>query len=104
MEYVHINVGEKLDFFKYYYRPAWSVLYWLTAQRHDRRIVSDEEIDAMLDGQAIAMLLHSLDDHLVDGEVRCHVTLLRGQAWHRMNEGFNRFAPGSPAGSKLPGN
>ncbi|HOD16538.1 MAG TPA: class 1 isoprenoid biosynthesis enzyme [Spirochaetota bacterium] len=103
MEYVHINVGEKLDFFKYYYRPAWSVLYWLTAQRHDRRIVSDEEIDAMLDGQAIAMLLHSLDDHLVDGEVpMSHVTLLlRGQAWHRMNEGFNRFCSGITGGIEI---
>lgn len=103
MQYAHIQVGDPLGFFRFYYRPAWSVLYWKTAPRHDRLIVSDEEIDAMLGGQAMAMLLHSLDDHMVDGDVPVsHVTLLvRGQAWHRMNECINRICAGLPGGIEI---
>jgi hypothetical protein len=100
MGYVGIGVGEPLEFFKNYYPPAWSVLYWLVESLPGRGTVSGEEIDAVLGGQAMAMLLHSLDDHLVDGDVPVsHVTLLiRGQAWHRMNECINRFCAGVPGG------
>jgi hypothetical protein len=93
-------VGEPLDFFKYYYAPAWSVLYWMTTIRDRKGLFSEDEIDATLGCQAMAMLLHSLDDHLADGDVPVtHLTLLvRSQAWLRMNECIDRFCTGIPGG------
>jgi len=59
-------------------------------------MISDDYVDSLLGCQAMAMLLHSLDDHLVDGDVPLsHMTLLiRSQAWLRMNECINRFCAG----------
>ena len=94
MEYSRIRVGEPLDFFRFYYRPAWSILHCLIGGR------SDEEVDMALGAQAMAMLLHSLDDHLVDGDVPVsHLALMiRGQAWLRMNECVERFCADLPGG------
>jgi hypothetical protein len=103
MEYGRMQVGEPLDFFKYYYAPAWSAIYWLTAAPDVSVVLSEKEMDNALCAQAMAMLLHSFDDHLVDGGIMVsHLTLLiRGQAWRRMNEAVKRFCADLPGGSDI---
>ncbi len=103
MEYSHIGVGEALDFFKYYYAPAWSVLYWMAASSKADGSVSEKEMNHALCGQAMAMLLHSFDDHLVDGGIPVsHLTLLvRSQAWRRMRDAIDRFCADLAGGSDI---
>ncbi len=96
MTYAGIRMGEPLDFFRNYYRPAWSIIPRLAA-------LAGNEIpglDALTGAHAMAMSLHSLDDHLVDGEVPVsHLALvIRSQMWRRMAEGIDSFAAAVPGG------
>ncbi|MBN2080499.1 MAG: hypothetical protein JW838_16130 [Spirochaetes bacterium] len=96
MTYAGIRMGEPLDFFRNYYQPAWSILPRLAA-------LAGGEIpglDALRGAHAMAMSLHSLDDHLVDGEVPVsHLALvIRSQMWRRMAEGIDSFATAVPGG------
>lgn len=103
MEYGRMQVGEPLDFFKYYYVPAWSAIYWMMAARDVPVALSEKDTDDALCAQAMAMLLHSFDDHLVDGGIPVtHLTLLiRGQAWRRMNEAIDSFCENLPGGGDI---
>ncbi|HNW28391.1 MAG TPA: class 1 isoprenoid biosynthesis enzyme [Spirochaetota bacterium] len=106
MEYGRVRVGEALDFFKHYYAPAWSVLYWITAEARAAGTWPDKDTDDALCGQAMAMELHSLDDHLVDGGIPVsHLTLLvRSQAWRRMRDAIDRFCADLPGGRDAANN
>ncbi len=88
MRYAGIRIGEELDFFHNYHAPVWSVIYWTAAGRIAPGIMRDG-----ITAHAMAMLLHSLDDHLADGELPAtHLTLLiRSQAWHLMQETLARY-------------
>ncbi len=103
MKYAGIQLGEPLDFFKGYYRPVWSALHWLAARDGGAGTLSSDSLDNAIRGHAMAMTLHSLDDHLVDGDIPVsHLTLLiRGQAWRRMNEAIDRFCADLPGGSEI---
>ncbi len=103
MEYFRIQVGEPLDFFKHYYAPAWSAIYWMTAAQRSEGTVSEKNIDDALCAQAMAMCLHSFDDHLVEGGIPVsHLTLLiRSQAWRRMNEAIDNFCADLPGGNDI---
>ncbi|MBN1497615.1 MAG: class 1 isoprenoid biosynthesis enzyme [Spirochaetes bacterium] len=103
MEYFRLQVGEPLDFFRHYYAPAWSVIRWLAVAPRAAGTLSDNDLDAALCCQAMAMLLHSLDDHLVDGGIPVShlVLLIRSQAWRRMREAIERFASGIPGGGDI---
>ena len=50
----------------------------------------------------MAMFLHSLDDHLTDGQVSVSplTLLLRSQAWTIMHRAFSNLAEGVPAGER----
>jgi hypothetical protein len=50
----------------------------------------------------MAMFLHSLDDHLTDGQVAVSplTLLLRSHAWMIMNRAFRNLAEGLPAGGR----
>lgn len=89
MRYAGIRIGEEIDFFRNYYAPVWSVIYWITDGRVDKDLMRDG-----IAAHAMAMLLHSLDDHLADGELLVtHLTLLlRSQAWYLMQEALARFS------------
>lgn len=96
MIYAGIRMGEPLDFFRNYYRPAWSILPRLAALTED----AIPGFDILTGVHAMAMSLHSLDDHLVDGEVPVsHLALvIRSQMWRRMAEGIGSFAAAVPGG------
>ncbi|MBN2158240.1 MAG: hypothetical protein JW807_02505 [Spirochaetes bacterium] len=102
MEYAGLRIGEPLDFFKNFYPPAWTVLYWLASASGAPVPLSGEELDPAIGGHAMAMQLHSLDDHLVDGEVPAtHLTLMvRGEMWRRMNACIEPFAAPVPGGAE----
>ncbi len=103
MNYAGIRLGEPLDFFKGYYRPVWSPLYWLTADNGVDGNLSGVGLETAVRGHAMAMTLHSLDDHLVDGEIPAsHLTLLvRGEAWRRMNQAIDSICVDLPGGSHI---
>jgi hypothetical protein len=98
MKYAGIALGEPLDFFRHYQRPVWSVLYRLACLPGAAAALPVNDQDAAVRAHAMAMLLHSLDDHLVDGQVPVtHLALLaRGQAWRMMADSIDRFCHGNP--------
>jgi len=103
MQYSGVHLGDELDFFANYYPPIWSILYWLS---HDRTLpterLNDRDMTNAVTAQSTSMFLHSLDDHLVDGQVSVAplTLLLRSQAWTIMNRSFCNLAEGVPAGGE----
>ena len=103
LKYAGLHIGDPLDFFKHYYQPVWSVLYWLLNGTGNLKSLPDDLLESILCGHAMAMTLHSLDDHLVDGNIPVsHLTLLiRTEAWRRMSEAIDCFCADFPGGSEL---
>ncbi|MGA2465913.1 MAG: hypothetical protein ABSH06_16365 [Thermodesulfobacteriota bacterium] len=103
IQYSGVNLGDELDFFANYYPPAWSILYWLS---HDYALpakrLKEGDVTSAITAQSMAMFLHSLDDHLTDGQVSVSplTLLLRSQAWTIMNRAFCNLAEGVPAGER----
>ena len=103
-QYSGIKRDEDSDFFKNYHAPSWSVIYWLThSDHHNGNDLTKEDIHDAVSSHAMAMNLHSLDDHLNDGQIPVnHLTLLlRSQSWMIMNAAFNRLAAGVDGGNKI---
>ena len=103
-QYSGIKRDEDSDFFKNYHAPSWSVIYWLThSDHHNSNDLTKEDIHDAVSAHAMAMNLHSLDDHLNDGQISVnHLTLLlRSQSWMIMNAAFNRLAAGVDGGNKI---
>jgi hypothetical protein len=75
--YSRSTMGEEFDFFKFYEKPLWSSVYWLT-EKMDSAYIHNAAASI-----ALSMFLHSLDDHLHDREIPCtHLTLMiRSVAW-----------------------
>jgi hypothetical protein len=103
MRYSQIPVGKKLNFFRYYYVPTWSILYWLIHSDSDNNGLSREDIKNGKIAHSMAMFLHSLDDRLNDNEIiATHLTLLlRSQSWLIMNNAFSSLADGIDKGEKI---
>jgi hypothetical protein len=101
MKYAGLKLGDKLDFFANYYPPAWSILYWLS---HDHSLpterLKEEDVTNAVRAQSMAMLLHSLDDHLTDGQVPVSplTLLLRSQVSTIMSLACRSLAEGEPEG------
>lgn len=105
LSYAGLRIGDELNFFRGYYSPIWSSLYWimrLCDNDHPVREMAGQAIEA----HALAMMLHSLDDHINDGEVSAtHLTLLlRSQAWMFMHRLLDRLASAIPSGVELVSN
>lgn len=104
MKYGGINLGEKIDFFANYKTPTWSILYWLihshTLPTHR---LKKADITNAITAHSMAMLLHSLDDHLIDNQIPVSpiTLLLRTQAWIIMNRAFTNLSDGLPGGAEI---
>ena len=98
MDYSRISPGEPLDFFSRYYPPVWSVLYHIHMLKNRIPVPIHESFLIALQGQAYAMFLHSLDDHMNDGDIPAsHLALLlRSSAWMRFNECIQYFTEKIP--------
>ena len=94
---------EKLNLFRLYYVPAWSIIYWLIQSGADGSRINPVEIKKAKAAHYMAMFLHALDDHLCDSQVPAtHLTLLlRSQAWMIMNNALSRLADGVDGGTKI---
>ena len=88
------SFGEELNFFRYFYVPAWSIIYWLIQSSPDDKGLEQKDIINAKTAHSMAMFLHSLDDHLNDNELPVtHLSLLlRSQSWMIMNNALNSLA------------
>ncbi len=77
MSYCGLPLGAPLEFFHAYYPPCWTLLHWISGGKND------DALEYAVRAHAMAMLLHSFDDHLNDGLIKpTHLNLLiRSQAW-----------------------
>lgn len=98
MRYTGNSLGEPPAFFRKYYVPSWSILHWIPDCYGRPPELTDARYHDALRAHAMAFLLHSLDDHLCDGEIPVnHLTLLlRSQAWRFMTDSHNALAGAFP--------
>jgi hypothetical protein len=103
MRYLRTPIGPNFIFFKHYYVPAWSIIYWLVQFCSNDKELTEEDIKNANMAHAMAMFLHPFDDHLNDGQLPVtHLSLLlRSQAWMIMNAALNRLADGIDQGEKI---
>jgi hypothetical protein len=94
MNYSNIKLGEPLDFFSHYYAPTWTIIPHIIESKHAQIRLSDAECELALCGQAMALFLHSIDDHLTDGQLQpSHLTLLlRSKAWECLKNTISEFS------------
>lgn len=93
MQHSGISFDQKLNFFKTYYTPTWSIIYWLLQTSTDRKRLGPDDSRNAKKAHSMAMFLHALDDHLKDGQLPVtHLALLlRSQSWSIMNDAFNQL-------------
>ena len=103
LRYSGLSLGDELNFFRNYYSPTWSIIYWLIQACPIDKKLTKKDIKSSISGHTMAMSLHSLDDHLNDGEVpTTHLTLLlRSQSWLIMKNAFDYLASGVDGGEKI---
>ena len=103
MKYFKASFDKDLNFFKYFYVPAWSIIYWFIQSCPKEKRLKQRDINNAKTAHAMAMLLHPLDDHLNDNELPAtHLTLLlRSQAWMIMINAFNRLADNVEGGNEI---
>ncbi len=92
--HLRLPLKRDMDFFSGFYPPAWSILYWLSVSFAGDAFFSEEEMQNYYTVHAAAMLLHLMDDYLIDGDMQIsHVTLLlRSQLWMVMNRSIADLA------------
>ncbi|MCK4784970.1 MAG: hypothetical protein KAV87_14555 [Desulfobacteraceae bacterium] len=103
MHYMGIFVGQELNFFKNYYAPSWSTIYWIQDALQGREKLSHGDEKSAMAAHALLLLLHSLDDHFNDNELHAtHLSLLvRSQCWLIMNKALKVFAEGVDGGGEI---
>ncbi|MCP3951690.1 MAG: hypothetical protein GY697_05645, partial [Desulfobacterales bacterium] len=103
MNHLGLSVRNASDFFAGFYTPAWSILYWLAVSfAHHRELTAVEMKDIKI-VHASAMLLHLLDDHLLDGEIGAThpILLLRSQLWLFLNQALKTITEGISSGPAI---
>lgn len=90
------------DYFDHYHAPAWSILHWIVCQ-DTRPARLTGSCPFARTAHAMALFLHPLDDHLIDGQLPAtHLNLLlRSQAWCRMHTALNPLADGVANGDTI---
>ncbi|CAB1055471.1 hypothetical protein D1BOALGB6SA_204 [Olavius sp. associated proteobacterium Delta 1] len=94
---------EKIDFFRDYYVPSWSILYWLIQSSSADTGLTPIDIKNAKTAHSMAMLLHAADDHLNDGDVSINhlALLLRSQSWMIMNKALSVLAKKVDGGEEI---
>jgi hypothetical protein len=94
LNYFRLKVGEPVDFMYYYYKPLWTIIPRMMESPMRVREQTGLESEAALLGETMSLFLHSLDDHLNDGEIPSShlILLLRSQAWLLFNKAITEFA------------
>jgi hypothetical protein len=91
MKYAGISIGEKFDFFKKFYPCSWTILAHIAAYKN---ITDPENFREIIKAHAMAMFLHSIEDHLTDGEVSPNIItlLLHAEAWRIYKSNLEKIA------------
>ena len=91
MRHLKLPLKRDIDFLKVFYPPTWSILYWLYITFDDGSVFSKRDLQNYRTIHSAAMLLHLIDDHLADGDLRAthRVLLLRSQLWVTMNRALS---------------
>jgi hypothetical protein len=97
------NPDNKLEFFTHFYAPAWSILFWLN-NNYTFKIKRSEKEDVAnaVKAQAMAMFLHSIDNHITDNQIPASplILLLRSQAWTILIQACSNLTKDLPGGRK----
>lgn len=98
-----LSFEDNLNFFRTYYIPTWSIIYWLLQTSSDENKLKQADVMNAKRAHSMAMFLHALDDHLKDRQMPVtHLTLLlRSQAWMIMNTALNRLANEIAGGDQI---
>ncbi len=94
LDYFRIKVGEPVDFIYYYYKPLWTIIPRMMESGTRVHELTGPECETAMLGEAMSLFLHSLDDHLNDGDIPSShlMLLLRSQAWLLFNKAITEFA------------
>jgi hypothetical protein len=94
LRYLRVSLEEGANFVRYFYAPAWSIVYWLMKSIPGKRRLDLTDLEHAKTGHTMAMFLHAIDDHLTDQEVPVtHLTLLlRSQSWMIMSKAFEKLS------------
>ncbi len=100
MNYSSISIGSEMNFFQNYFPPSWTILSHLAAPGKNP---GPENFLPYIRAHAMAMFLHSLEDHLVDKEIPPDnlTLLLHGEAWHRYRSALKKIVGEDQARRKL---
>lgn len=103
LRYLRTSLSDGVNFVRYFYTPAWSILYWLTKYNPGETRFDRTDIQNAKTGHTMAMFLHAIDDHLTDHQIPVtHLTLLlRSQSWRVMNDAFSKLAPAVDGGTEV---
>lgn len=98
-----LSFEDNLNFFRTYYIPTWSIIYWLLQTSSDENKLKQADVMNAKKAHSMAMFLHALDDHLKDRQMPVtHLTLLlRSQAWMIMNTALNSLANEIAGGDQI---
>lgn len=99
MKYCQNTFTENMSFFHIFYTPTWSPLYHLVKEKPQFK----EQADQALTAQAMAMLLHLVDDYLVDKQEPTDNLMLqlRTQAWNRYRGALDFLCKGIEGGEEI---
>ena len=89
MRYSGITIGAEMNFFKNYYHPSWTILAHVVKKSGGGK---PENFPHFIRAHAMAMFLHSLEDHMTDAEIRTDnlTLLLHGEAWRRYRNSLDQ--------------
>jgi len=103
LRYLRVSLSDGVNFIRYFYAPAWSILYWLMKSNPGETRLDQMDMQNAKTGHTMAMFLHAIDDHLTDRQVPVtHLTLLlRSQSWMVMNYAFSKLATAVDGGTEI---
>jgi hypothetical protein len=98
-----LSFEDDLNFFRTYYIPTWSIIYWLLQNGTDDAKLKQADVINAKKAHSMAMFLHALDDHLKDSQMPVtHLSLLlRSQAWMIMHTGLKKLANEIDGGNRV---
>jgi hypothetical protein len=101
--YLRVSLDDGVNFVRYFYAPAWSILFWLMKSNPGETRLKQKDMQNAKTGHTMAMFLHAIDDHLTDQQVPVtHLTLLlRSQSWMVMNYAFSKLATAVDGGAEI---
>lgn len=102
-QYAGLSIGSGVDFFQHFIVPSWSIVYHL-CQSDAGGLKADSGLGAAaISAHAMAMCLHSLDDHITDGQLAVTplTMLIRSHAWLKMHASLDLLTAAVPDGATV---